>query len=119
MDGGAVNVGGVQLPPACMVPLLISGVHLMQGEAWSIDRAVQFFVLAGVMMFIDETFGARVSWTLMSPFLGLAVAGMLFCLAFEPTTVTVKTTYARSGGRAAAAAAAAAAEPTRRAGAST
>lgn len=82
MESVAV-VGGVRLPPACLVPLLLSSAHLMQGEAFSIDRAVQFLTLAGVFMFMDEIGGGRVTWWLMSPFLTLAAAGTLFNLAFQ------------------------------------
>jgi hypothetical protein len=82
MESG-VSVGGVPLPPACLVPLLLSGAHLMQGEALSVDRAVQFLTLAGIIMFIDELGGAKLSWTLLAPFLTLAAAGTLFNLMFR------------------------------------
>lgn len=79
-----VVVGGVSLPPACVVPLLLSSAHLMQGEALSVDRAVQFLTLGGIFMFIDQLGGARLTWWIMSPFLTLAVAGTLFNLIFQP-----------------------------------
>lgn len=78
-----VVVGGVSLPPACLVPLLISGAHMMQGEALSIDRAVQFLTLAGIFMFMDELGGGRITWWLMSPFLTFATMGVLFNLMFQ------------------------------------
>ena len=97
MESG-VRVGGVALPPACLVPLLVSSAHLMQGEALSVDRAVQFLTLAGIIMFIDDMGGAKLSWTLLAPFLTLAVAGTLFNYMFCVPTAAEPAACAWLGG---------------------
>lgn len=58
-------------------PLIVGTAHLLTESPYSIDFAVQFTVIAAVLVLVGETAGHRVAWGISAPFMAAAVSGIL------------------------------------------
>lgn len=58
-------------------PLIIGTAHLLTESPHSVDFAVQFAVIAAVLVLVGETAGHRVAWGLSAPFMAASVTGIL------------------------------------------
>jgi hypothetical protein len=67
----------LDLPPAAVVPLVVSGAHLLHSTPQSTDWAVQFFVLGAVFMLLEGTAGHEFSWFLVTPLVTAGILGPL------------------------------------------
>jgi hypothetical protein len=60
------------------VPLCISGVHLFKTDRLSFDCAVQFYVLAALLMAVEQGTSTKFAAVLLSPFVLAGTLGLLF-----------------------------------------
>lgn len=58
-------------------PLVMSTAHLLTESPHSVDFAVQFMVLAAVLVLVGETAGHRVAWGISAPLAAACLVGML------------------------------------------
>jgi hypothetical protein len=58
-------------------PLIVGAAHLLTETPYSVDLAVQFLVIASVMMLVGETAGHRAAWAISAPFMAAVVSGIL------------------------------------------
>jgi hypothetical protein len=60
------------------LPLCISGAHLLKHDRFSLDCAVQFYVLAAVVMIVEQSTSTTFASILLSPLVLAATLGFLF-----------------------------------------
>jgi hydrogenase/urease accessory protein HupE len=58
-------------------PLIVGTAHLLTETPYSVDFAVQFLVIAGVLVLVGETAGHRAAWAMSAPFMAAMVSGIL------------------------------------------
>ena len=58
-------------------PLVVGTAHLLTETPYSVDFAIQFAVIAAVLVLVGETAGHRVAWGISAPFMAAMVSGML------------------------------------------
>lgn len=72
------KLGKLHLPPATVVPLLISAVHLVQHHPNSVDAAVFYLTLGAVCLLLENMAGSMATWVLLSPVVITCMMGMSF-----------------------------------------
>ena len=58
-------------------PLIMSTAHLLTESPHSVDFAVQFVVLAAVLVLVADTAGHRVAWGISAPLAVACLVGVL------------------------------------------
>lgn len=58
-------------------PLVVSTAHLLTDSPYSLDFAVQFAVMAAVLVLIGESAGHRAAWWISAPLIAAGVTGVL------------------------------------------
>jgi hypothetical protein len=58
-------------------PLIVGTAHLLTETPYSVDFAVQFAVIASVLVLVGETVGHRAAWGLSAPFMAAVVSGIV------------------------------------------
>jgi len=58
-------------------PLIMSTAHLLTESPHSVDFAVQFVVLAAVLVLIGNSAGHRAAWCISAPLVAACVSGIL------------------------------------------
>jgi hypothetical protein len=58
-------------------PLVVGTAHLLTETPYSVDFAIQFAVIAAVLVLVGETAGHRAAWGISAPFMAAVVSGML------------------------------------------
>jgi hypothetical protein len=72
------KLGNVHLPPATVVPLVVSSVHLLQQHPNSVDAAVFYLTLGAVCLLLENMAGSVATWVLLSPVVVTCMMGMSF-----------------------------------------
>lgn len=58
-------------------PLVMSTAHLLSDSKYSTEFAVQFAVLAAILVLLGDTAGHRAAWCVSAPMIAACVSGML------------------------------------------
>ena len=62
----------------CVPPLVVSTAHLLTESPYSVKRcAVQFAVMAAVLVIIGDTAGHRAAWWMSAPLIAAGVSGII------------------------------------------
>ncbi len=63
---------------AFLIPPLVMGTaHLLTETPYSVDFAVQFAVIACVLVLVGATAGHRAAWSISAPFMAATVSGII------------------------------------------
>lgn len=58
-------------------PLIVGTAHLLTETPYSVDFAIQFAVIAAVLVLVGETAGHRAAWGISAPLMAAVVSGIL------------------------------------------
>lgn len=65
-------------PPAAVMPLLLAAVNLAVSGEEGTSTAVQLYIVATVLLLLDNAGAPRLAWAFASPIVVFAVGGMVF-----------------------------------------
>jgi hypothetical protein len=58
-------------------PLVVSTAHLLTESPYSIDLAVQFAVMAAILVLVGDIAGHRAAWWMSAPLIAAGVSGII------------------------------------------
>ena len=61
----------------CVPPLVVSTAHLLTESPHSVDLAVQFAVMAALLVLVGDTAGHRTAWWLSAPLIAAGLTGVV------------------------------------------
>lgn len=62
----------------CIPPLIVSTAHLLTESPYSLDLAVQFVVVAAVLVVVGDLAGHRTVWLMSAPLIAAVISGVVF-----------------------------------------
>ena len=61
----------------CVPPLVVSTAHLLTESPYSVDLAVQFAVMAAVLVIVGDIAGHRAAWWMSAPLIAAGLVDMI------------------------------------------
>ena len=61
----------------CVPPLVVSTAHLLTESPYSMDLAVQFAVMAAVLLLVGDIAGHRAAWWMSAPLIAAGFTGII------------------------------------------
>lgn len=61
----------------CVPPLVVSTAHLLTESPYSVDLAVQFAVMAAVLVIVGDIAGHRTAWWMSAPLIAAGLSGIV------------------------------------------
>ena len=58
-------------------PLIVATAHLLTESPYSLDFAIQFSVIAAVLVLVGDTAGPNVAWGMSAPFAAAGLTGIV------------------------------------------